>query len=176
MKTTEVRPTVPSDLDSLGAALLEVHALDGYPVEGADSPKDWVAVANPLGQWTALLNQEPVGHAALMSVSAKDVAPRLLMDRDDIPLDRMAVLARVFVAPAARGNRLARQLVSAAHVAANTMSRRLVLDVMRKDQSAIALYSSLGWEILGPFEYKYSMGASAPALAMAAPPQADWVR
>lgn len=170
MTSIEIRPTAPQDLDALAAVLVEVHETDGYPVEGVLAPVTWLELPNPIGQWTALLDDEPVGHVALMKPQPGDAAPALLAERDGVPLSRIGLLARLFVAPSARGHSLAKQLVHVVEAEARSLDLHLTLDVMNKDHAAIALYQTLGWTTLGTFRHTHGAGQTTEARAFAAPP------
>lgn len=167
MSDVEIRPTLPGDLDALADVLLQVHAIDGYPVEGVDDARAWVELPQALGQWTALVSGEPVGHAALVQPSIDDGAPTMLYQQRDIDMDQIAVLVRLFVAPKARGRALARALLDAAETKARADGLTLALDVMTKDNAAIRLYESRGWRRLGTFHHTVANGLQEPALAYA---------
>jgi len=58
-----VRDREPDDLDVAASALIEVHRLAGYPVEGVDGPVAWLSPAGLLHAWVAVLDDTVVGHA-----------------------------------------------------------------------------------------------------------------
>ncbi|MGL5829446.1 MAG: GNAT family N-acetyltransferase [Angustibacter sp.] len=159
-----IRPRTDDDLPALAAALVEVHAIDGYPVEGVDNPLAWLDLPNAIGTWTADLDGRPVGHVALTEPGPGDEAPRLFAEQHGS--EPTAVLGRLFVSPTARGQGLAEQLVRTAMDAAATAGRRAVLDVMRKDRAAIRLYQRLGWSALGIFDHHHSAEHAEQAIAM----------
>lgn len=168
MSEVVVRPTVSTDLDVLADVLVQVHALDGYPVEGVEEPRAWVELPDSLGQWTALLDGRPVGHVALLTPGGGDGAPRLLAEDLGVSVEQIGVLARLFVSPSARGKSVATRLIDAVAMSAHQMCLYLTLDVMQKDTAAIRLYESLGWTHLGEFAHGLDVG-SEPAVAMKAP-------
>lgn len=163
----EVRRTTPADLEALADVLVQVHAMDGYPVEGVDSPRDWVELSDAIGQWTALLDGEPVGHVALMPPSARDMAPDLLLQRHEVTSAQVAVLARLFVDPRARRKKAAQLLLDVVETKALEDGLTPVLDVMKKDRAAIRLYESRGWEVLGAIDHPVPDSPSEPAYAFA---------
>ena len=167
MSEVQIRPTIPADLDALAEILVEVHAHDGYPVEGVDFPRDWVELSDAIGQWTALLDGEPVGHVALMPPSAGDAAPALLLQRQEAASARIAVLARLFVDPRARRRKAAKRLLDVVENKALEDGLIPVLDVMKKDRAAIRLYESRGWEVLGTIDHPVPESASEPGYAFA---------
>ncbi|MGL5829701.1 MAG: GNAT family N-acetyltransferase [Angustibacter sp.] len=160
-----IRPRTDDDLPALAAALVEVHAIDGYPVEGVDDPLAWLDLPNAIGAWTAELDGEPVGHVALTEPGPGDEASRQFVELHGP--QPTAVLGRLFVSPAARGQGLAEQLTRTAMTAAADAGRRAVLDVMQKDHAAIRLYERLGWSRLGTFEHRHGEGLAEPGLALA---------
>lgn len=169
MTSTHVRPTTPADFDELAAVLVDVHREDGYPVEGVDTPRAWIELQEPIGQWTALLEGRQVGHVALVRPAQDDGAPRMLADQQGVDPDGIAVIARLFVGPRARSRGLAQQLLETAEQQARSAKLRLVLDVMAKDVAAINLYERNGWQVLGSFIHEYGHGLSREALALVGP-------
>lgn len=169
MSEVKIRPTIPADLDALADVLVRVHATDGYPVEGVDDPRSWVDLPEAVGQWTALLEGRPVGHAALMRPAREDRAAELLVERDRTAPAGIAVLARLFVAPKVRGSGVAQRLVEVVHGAASSNGQRLVLEVMGKDAAAIRLYKRNGWQSLGVFHHQTPAGDVHEAEAFVAP-------
>lgn len=167
MKDVQIRTTIPADHGPLAEALIRVHALDGYPVEGVDDALSWVELPNALGQWTALVDGRPVGHAALMSPASGDAAPRLLAEDHGQPLDQIGVLAHLFVDPGARRLGVATHLLRIAEEFGDQAQLNLVLDVMNKDAGAIALYQHHGWELLGPIEHRPVHGLPVQGVALA---------
>lgn len=166
MNGIEIRPTSPTDLDALADVLVQVHAADGYPVEGVSNPRAWVQIPDTLGQWTALLRGRVVGHVALMEPTPDEVAAEMMTTyaKDD-PRD-VAVLARLFVSPDSRGAGIANALMEEAEACARHLQRHLVLEVLLKDKSAIALYVRRGWTRLGQVPHTYGENEAAAASAM----------
>lgn len=170
MSDVEIRPTIPTDLDALAHVLVDVYEADGYPVEGVDDPNSWLTVPNPIGQWTALRNGSPVGHVAVLRPSLTDGAPALLEEQQGVNLADVAVLARLFVAPNVRGGGVGNALLRKAEHAAHLHGYRLVLDVLTKDQAAIALYEARGWVAIGAIDHSYGNNrATAQAFVAPAP-------
>lgn len=163
--TATIRPRRDDDLPALALVLVEVHAVDGYPVEGVDDPLAWLDLPNAIGAWVAELDGRPVGHVALTGPGPDDEAPHLFAEQyGPAPT---AVLGRLFVSPTARGQGLAERLARTAIDAAAGDGRRPVLDVMQKDRAAIRLYERLGWTSLGTFDHPRGDDRVEPAIAMA---------
>lgn len=170
MSGVEVRPFVAEDLDPLARVLVEVHATDRYPVEGVDDPRVWLQLDSPLGQWTALLDEAPVGHVAMLqAVLAEDGAAAQLAVQDGTPIEQVAVLARLFVAPSARKRSVATRLMETVERAARSADLRLVLDVMTKDRTALEIYRKRGWQPIGSFEHQYGDNQRTQAVALLGP-------
>ncbi len=167
--TVTIRPRQDHDIPALAAALVQVHALDGYPVEGVDDPEAWLHLENMLGAWTAEVDGHPVGHVALTEPGPGDDAARIWHEQTGAPLDTLAVLGRLFVTPAGRGHALGRQLTQAATDAAQAIGRRAVLDVMNKDTAAIHTYEALGWTHIADIEHRHHGNQTEPGRAYAAP-------
>jgi GNAT superfamily N-acetyltransferase len=62
-----------------------------------------------------------------------------------LPKERFVLLARLFVAPEARRDGLARSLLRAAVAEARAKGQRAVLDVGQDFPAAVALYEAEGW-------------------------------
>lgn len=169
MSDVRIRPTIPADLDALAEVLVEVHANDGYPVEGVDFPRAWIELPEAIGQWTGLLDGRPVGHVALIPPGSGDLAPGLLAKHGNVSSNQVAVLVRLFVDPHARRRRVAQRLLDAVEDQARRSGLTPVLDVMKKDQAAIRLYEGRGWNRLGAIEHPHLDG-SEPAYAYALRP------
>ena len=94
----------------------------------------------------------------------------MLMDRTSLTDSEIAVVARLFVVPGARRRSLGQRLASAAFSYAGTQGRRVVFDVMAKDQDAIRLYERLGCTRLGETSHHFGNGQAVLAYCYAAPP------
>jgi len=144
---TLIRPRTDDDLPALAKVLVEVHAVDGYPVEGVADPIAWLTLDNLVGAWTAELDGKPIAHVALTEPGTLDDAARLYGEVHGTAKPAV-VLGRLFVSPTARGRGLAENLTRTAMSAAEGLGRVPVLDVMEKDRGAISLYRKLGWTVL----------------------------
>lgn len=162
--TARIRPRVENDLPACVTALREVHAKDGYPVEGVDDALGWLTPEGFSAGWVAELDGKVVGHALVSEPQAEE-AVRLWEEKSDQPV---YVLARLFITPEARGYRLGGKLTETATQWAQERDHRLVLDVMEKDRAAIRLYEDLGWSYLGDIDHQVD-GRVVPARAYAAP-------
>lgn len=163
-----IRSRRDTDLDACIAALVQVHSTDGYPVEGVTNPRAWLIPAGLLKAWVALM-PNVVGHVSLTEPRGEDAVSLWAQhhDTDDRPA---AVLGRLFVVKAARGQAAGEQLVRAAMTDAAQYGRPLVLDVMTKDAAAIRLYERLGWNRIGTATHSYGNDQHVDAYCYAAEP------
>ena len=168
LKAVHVRERRDGDLAELGVVLTEVHASDGYPVEGVSDPVAWLHSAALVDAWVAVLRGRLVGHVALTRPGAGDDAAKVWSERSGQAPNQLAVLGRLFVAGSARGQGLGRRLVTTATDRADELGLRAVLDVMVKDVAAIATYEALGWKRLGPITHHFG-DRTEPALAFVSP-------
>ncbi|CAM5447995.1 GNAT family N-acetyltransferase [Streptomyces griseorubiginosus] len=168
MKSLTVRPFEDSDLADAAAALIDVHATDGYPVEGVDEPEAWLRSADVIASWVGELDGVVVGHVAIMHPHGED-AVSLWMQQSGDKEDQIAVLARLFVVKSARKHAVGERLMQAAMEHAKGHRLRLVLDVMTKDTAAMRLYERLGWREIGRASHHYGNGQSIDAVCYVAP-------
>lgn len=155
------------DLPALAAALVRVHALDGYPVEGVDDPSAWLRPQGEIASWVAEASSEPIGQVSLTSATAVDDAARVWCARTGSDAARLALLTRLFVDPDHRSCGAGRVLVEKAVDHARTSGLAVALDVMEKDRAAIRLYESLGARRLGAVTHHHGEGLAEPAAVYA---------
>ena len=174
-----IRPRAEKDIPALAQVLVRVYEQDGYPVEGVADPTGWLRSERMLAAFTAELDGRPVGHVMLTIPGDGDEVAMLLSRRRKLSSEHIAVLGRLFVDPESRGQGLASKLMRQAVASAQDADRHPVLDVMRKDIGAIALYRREGWMQVGSFEHEFPNG-SEPALALVFPvplseQQVEWL-
>lgn len=164
----EIRPRVDGDEDACARLLVEVHAHDGYPVEGVADPHGWLALGDTGRAWVAVVDGNVVGHVGLGPAGEGGAVAlwKARYGRDERPFSS---IGRLFVAPGARGRGGARALMERAVSAGRGQGRQLVLEVMEKDRAAIHLYEHMGWECIGRIDHEVGAGARVPALAYALP-------
>jgi GNAT superfamily N-acetyltransferase len=138
-------------------------------VEGVADPSAWLRSDRELGAWVADPDGVLVGHVALTEPGRGDFAAELWSRRESTNADTVAVLGRLFVAPAGRGHRLGGRLATTATDHARRLGRRTVLDGMAKDVATIHTYEALGWQLLGRFDHHFGDGQTEPALGYVAP-------
>ena len=164
-----VRERTPDDLAGAAAALVEVHAGDGYPVEGVDDPVAWLTGPTLLRAWVLDLGHRIGGHVSISTPKPDDAAAAMWRTTEQGADEETAVLGRLFVVAAARRRRAGEQLMNAAQTYATTNGLRLVLDVMAKDAAAIKLYERLGWRRIGMTDHDDGHGDAVPAYCYTSP-------
>lgn len=135
-----IRPRSPKDKDACVEALAQVQAADRYPVDWPDDPWGWLSPADLRSAWVAIEAGVVLGH---------------------VGLTRDTEIVRLFVAPAARGQGLAAQLLSSVRTAAGEPLR---LDVSSEGTAAISLYERCGWRRVGSSRADWINAAGEPAL------------
>jgi GNAT superfamily N-acetyltransferase len=138
-----VRRRIPDDVSRCLELLHAVHKNDGYP-STVDDASGFLVPPYEAALWVAVLNGAVVGHVALHQ--PKDSATVGVASRaTGLQQERLVLLSRLFVAPEARGEGLARSLVRTAVAEARTKGQRAVLDVGQDFRAAVALYEAEGW-------------------------------
>ncbi len=139
-----VRQRRDEDLPSCVRALAAVHAADGYPMRWPTDPAGWLCPPGLAAAWVADHADATAGHVGVVI----GVDDPVLATSTGVPVQRLACVTRLFVAPAARGNRLGAALASIAHCYAVDQELQLVLDVVDDGGPAVALYDQLGWRMV----------------------------
>jgi GNAT superfamily N-acetyltransferase len=168
-----IRHRDAADIPASARILRQVHASDGYPVEGVADAQSWLEPAALIQAWVAEVAGEVVGHVAIFEAQEGDPAVTLWHAQSGESAGStgaVAVLGRLFVLTTARGMSIGELLVRACMKDADRRGIQLLLDVMAKDQDAIRLYERLAWRRLGPTTHKFGAGESTAAYCYAAPP------
>ena len=162
-----VRERTDADLPPCAIALMAVHAVDGYPVEGVPdqaAAESWLRPAGMIQAWVAELDGQIIGHALTAEPGPDDAAAVMWLTENPDDQGRIAVGGRLFVHPDGRGHGAARRLMDIASVDTARRGMRIALDVMTKDTFAIALYDRLGMQRIGTAEHDDGRGNLVPAL------------
>lgn len=96
-----VRSRLVADLPACVAALAQVHRVDGYPSRWPADPAGWLTPRQMLAAWVVDGSDTVDGHVALT-----DAVDAALARAAGQPAAELAVVSRLFVRPAARGQRL----------------------------------------------------------------------
>jgi GNAT superfamily N-acetyltransferase len=152
-RRTIIRARRPDEIDACVEVLAAVHAADGYPLYWPADPPNWLTPNNLLVAWVAEDRRTLLGHVALCSAVGDAAAP-LWSTASGLPPEQIAVVAKLFVAPSARGRGLGEALLVKACAEARRRGLLPALEVLDHDRGAIAFYERMGWHLV----------ASAPAL------------
>ena len=139
-----VRPKTAADAEELLTLALEVHRRDGYPRYLPDDLAGFITHSSQDVGWVAELDGRIVGHVALHRAAVSPMLP-VAQRATGLGPDRLAMLARLLVAPTVRRQGIAQQLIAVAVHHAHALGRRVVLDVVKEAEAAIKLYEALGW-------------------------------
>jgi GNAT superfamily N-acetyltransferase len=163
-----IRTRRPSDLDGCVAALAGVHAADHYPLSWPADPVRWLTVpGRMLSAWVADDGVTIAGHVVLSDGSADPALAAAV----GLPQQRIGVILRLFVVPAARGTGLGARLLDAAIREAAARVLRPCLEVLDGSDAAIGLYQRLGWQHVGSGLGEWTMpDGSTPLLHYFAAP------
>jgi len=152
--TVTIRPRLDGDLAACADLVREVHAVDRYPRYLPADISSFLNPADSYGCWIAELNEEAAGHVALVArglPATMEVAASVL----GRPAGQLAVVARLFVSPRARGQGAGRLLLETATAQARSRGLHPVLDVDTELPTAIALYESAGWSRAGQITVRW---------------------
>jgi GNAT superfamily N-acetyltransferase len=129
-------------MDACVAALAVVHDADRYPLRWPADPVSWLAPRDrTLAAWVAETDTGIVGHVML---SGGQAAPELAA-AIGLPQERVGVVVRLFLLPAARGHDLAIRLMETVTREAYERQLQPALEVVDTDRAAIKLYRRLSW-------------------------------
>lgn len=126
-----VRERTDADLRAAVAVLRLVHERDGYPVHWQEPADAWLTPPQMRAGWVAVEDGGLLGHA--------------VVEEDEGWL----TLARLFVAPGARGRGVADLLLDVVEQDALTSQRPLRLQVHESALAAITRYERRGWSRTG---------------------------
>ena len=162
MAKATIRLREEADFTDLAEALRQVHAVDGYPVTGTKDPVKFARPPNTLEAWVAVVGNRVVGQATITEPAAGDEAANAYVRQSGSDRSQFAVLKRLFVSPDGRGRQLGKMLISTAMTWATENNKRLVMDVLDKDQTATSMYEKMGWTCFGTGHMTLSDGRLYP--------------
>lgn len=128
--------------------LRTVYTSDGYPANWPKDPTRWLAGRRTLAAWVGEHDGELIGHVALTAPDPDRAWPEWV-EVLALPLERLAVVRRLFVAPQSRRRGLATTLVKRVECEASTRELALVLDVAHHNHAAIEFWKRRGWREVG---------------------------
>nr|WP_256488210.1 GNAT family N-acetyltransferase [Deinococcus sp. HSC-46F16] len=118
-----------------------VHEGDGYPTVWPHDPGAFLSPPS-VGAWAAEAQGQVVGQVILRPVP--DSTPGWVT-ATGLAVPEVLIVSRLFVAPGARGQGLARRLLHAAWQEARERGKQAVLDVHHRNLGAVRLYEAEGW-------------------------------
>ena len=157
--TMEIRRRTNDDLEAAVRLAELVHELDGYPRYLPGDLGSFVAANGSLGSWVAIQGYQLVGHVALHQRTSPQVMA-LASQVTGLPADRLAVIARLMVAPAVRRAGIGRALLQQAADQAVALGTTPILDVVTVHLAAIELYERCGWSRAGKVVARFEDGHS----------------
>lgn len=137
---------------------MQVHTSDGYPLYLPDDVDAFIAPAYEVAAWVAECDGRIVGHAALHQASV-DPTLAAAQRATGLPVERLAVVSRLFTSPPRRGAGIGRALLRHATRQAALQGQRAVLDVVETSAAPVALYESEGWERVDSLELRVAENA-----------------
>jgi GNAT superfamily N-acetyltransferase len=155
----KVRERTDADLDTCVAIAHAVHELDGYPPYLPTDLRAFLAPNDAYAAWVVERGGEIVGHVALHR-QASEAVMVLAGAAAEEPVDRLAVVARLFVAPPARRHGVGRLLLDVAARDATGRGLWPVLEVATQLREAIRLYEARGWIRAGELTLGFDDGSS----------------
>lgn len=159
-----IRPWQDEDLDAAVEVATLTHKEDAYPVVWPRDPGAFVAPPGGLGAWAAVSDTGDFsGQVRLRPPEGPPVA--VWASGTGEPVERLGVVARLFVAPSARRSGVGRRLLATAVDAARELDLVPVLDVLVRYHAARRLYEAEGWEPLGSFVWPMPDGSEERARA-----------
>jgi GNAT superfamily N-acetyltransferase len=154
-----IRPREDRDLAACAELVRDVHAADRYPRYLPEDIRRFLVQEDAYRAWVADLDGQVVGHVAL-TPRGLEQSLKVASDALNMPPGQLAVVARLFVAPKARGQGAGRQLLDAATAEARARGLQPVLDVDKDLTAAIALYESRGWVRAGSVTVRFRDGST----------------
>ncbi|MHA7126053.1 GNAT family N-acetyltransferase [Janibacter indicus] len=150
-----IRPRTDADVPALARALLEQQPGSGYPLR-APLPmpaEEFVARPGTLAAWSALLDDEPVGHIAVHPVEPAETnrdpsLVRLWSQGHDLPAERLGLIGVYFTADHVRGRGVGAALM---RTALNDLAERGLapcLDAINAGPT-VDPYRRTGWREVG---------------------------
>lgn len=142
-----IRTRAADDIPACIQLLAQVHRSDAYPLHWPAHPDRWLTPSNLVTAWVAEHAGDLLGHIALCSTTGESGVP-LWEAASGVPAERMVVVARLFVAPRTRGQRVGFALIDEALAEARAHDLLPVLEVLDHNRAAISLYEGMGWRYI----------------------------
>lgn len=171
--TVTIRPRRDDDLPALGRALVEQQADSGYPHRDPlpMPPEDFIARPGTLATWTAEVDGEPVGHAAVLPVRTDGNEPELAhlwIEGHDLRAERLGEIGVYFTSTAARGMGIGAALMRTALDDLDARGLAPCIDVVSSG-AAVDYYRRTGWVEVGSTRPSWLEDDAADVIAMILP-------
>jgi len=165
----QVRRRSASDFDACEGLARAVHAADGYPPYLPDGDfTGFTSSPDAIDAWVATKQGAVLGHVALHRTSSPPVI-RLATSELSVEATRLAVVARLLVAPEARRHGIGRLLLERAARAAYDRGLQPILDVATRFAAAVSLYERSRWRRLGTVSVEFPDGTAIEEFVYQAP-------
>lgn len=133
-----------------------IHERDGYPAFPTDF-LEYLVSPDAYEAWVAERAGRIVGHVALHRRTSDPVLA-LASHALRQPVERLGVVARLFVGPTARRSGAGRALLDVASDEAVARGLWPILDVATHFHAAVGLYEQCGWTRLGELTIRFGEG------------------
>jgi GNAT superfamily N-acetyltransferase len=164
-----IRERGDDDLPACERLARAVRLADGYPVFLPNEDfRRFVELRGCFAAWVAEIDGEVVGQVALHPAGLLPVVG-LIRSTLDLHPERLGAVSRLMVAPTARRRGVGKQLLEVAATEASRRGLVPILDVVRRHESAVALYENSGWTRVGPVEIDLPDGTMVDELVFLAP-------
>ncbi|SEJ67739.1 L-amino acid N-acyltransferase YncA [Deinococcus reticulitermitis] len=137
-----IRLRTRRDGPALMALLRDFHRASGYALPWPADPDAFLTPPGTLAAWVAEGGGEVVGSVLLRELA--EPMPKWAVTTG-LGASELAVVSRLYVAPAVRRAGLGRRLLAAAQAEAGRLGRRAVADVHAEAAASVALYQAEGW-------------------------------
>ena len=168
-----IRPRQPRDLARLAELLASQQSASRYPFRWPlpFPVEQFLVRANELAGWVALRGGRLAGHVSVCRVEG-DLA-QAFADGTGRPVERLALVSVLFVAPEAQGTGVGGRLLDTAVAFAREDGRMPVLDVVPSHGTALAVYRHRGWQVVGHARPDWLPDDEEPLLLMQLPDDAE---
>jgi len=163
-----VRERTDADVEACVEIARSVHELDGYPAYLPTDLQRFLVSPDAYTAWVAEQAGTIIGHVAL---HRRSTVPVLALAGEALqqPVERLAVVARLFVDPSARRSGAGRTLLDVARRDAVARGLWPVLDVATDLHAAIGMYEGCGWTRLGAVTFRFGEDQSLDEYVYAGP-------
>lgn len=151
----EIRPRCTDDTQTLVTLADAVRRVDRWPPHRIGPAGSFLFGQAPIAAFVAEHEGLVIGHVAVHERSAGNVMTTA-SEALGIDQSNLAVIARLFVAPAFRGLGTGLKLLDVAAQAASSAHRHPILDVWTELAGAISLYERAGWRRLCGVNFTFS--------------------